>query len=257
MRGFLISILILSVYRVQSQFEEYEEDNKLDDSVCSNGDLYVANPNDCAKYVKCNQGSKTISGYFKCNDGLLYEQEEGCIPTTYANCKYGPLATTPKAEQVDDIEAYKYGCRENKQSGYLSHPTDCSKYIECRLGGARIYTCLNKENFNVENQKCDANTVCVSNKNHPYTYLKSVPSEAIRQCINNLNANNYIAGYENSLGRVCKYVVCGDEPKLGECGEFALNTTSRSCDSNITCSANINQIGFLAILILSLVNLIF
>lgn len=259
MKAFLkiFSIIFLSICHVKSQnlYAEYVEDNKFDDSVCAGGKLYVPNTNDCAKFIRCDRNNLKIDSYFKCNEGYLYDIFGGCVPLIETACKYGPYATTPKSVTVNDVDAYKYGCRESNQGRFLSHPTDCSKYIKCTLFGANIYTCLSNEKFNLDNQKCEANGNCVIPQNHPYTYLSSIPSETIRQCLN--YGNNYTAGYYNSRGRLCNYLICGDEPKLGECIEYAFNATSRLCDSTVTCSATINQIGFIAILIITLVNLIF
>lgn len=113
----------------------------LENNYCNTHDGFSQYPGDCSKFLFCKYGVLYIG---VCKSNLAYNQNlKTCDSTTI--CQKG---------NQGQIQSTTLDC-QSKTQGLHSHPTDCSKFINCANGVAKIHDCAAGTVFNPASKVCD------------------------------------------------------------------------------------------------------
>ncbi|XP_033754673.1 uncharacterized protein LOC117337653 [Pecten maximus] len=85
------------------------------------------------------QDTALCGRYFRCVGGQEFRDAQWCAVTTVAPVTIGPVTTTPPVT-VGPTAAPGEFC-DNHPAGDYSHPTDCSKFIQCANGNTYVLSC--------------------------------------------------------------------------------------------------------------------
>ena len=188
---------------------------------CKQGSIEVmSHPLDCSKYIECKVDMEIVhscpSGeYF--NPDLMF-----CDIANFVECKIGNIVETTTT--MPSLNYCKQGSIE-----VMSHPLDCSKYIECKVDMEIVHSCPSGEYFNPDLMFCDiANFVeCkTAGINEPTISNSSLTSYC-----------NYRTGNISYPNDCSKYIECANDKEIiKQCpSETFFNPELQECLQNFPC----------------------
>jgi len=182
-------------------------------------------PDDCSKYVVCQNNCATIN---TCPSGQLWNPETQCCDK---DCNVDcPGSGFPCPTCSNNLTV----CAGRPDNTFLQYPDDCSKYIECQGNCATIKACIENELWNTITERCE--TAC--NVDCPGS---GYPCPT---CSNNLTvcAGKPNGSYQSYPNNCTQYVLCENNcGTVRECPyEQLWNNATNQCEDacEVDCANN-------------------
>nr|CBM69262.1 venom protein Ci-23c [Chelonus inanitus] len=121
-------------------------------------------PEDCTKYIQCNNGQAAV---LNCGPGSNFNPKTHQCDSSYVKQDCHNLA--------DSQETLRMFCK-NVINGPISHPFDCSKFIECSSAMSTIKNCPPGLVYNSKIKVCDWPTSvqgCLENNENGKEHLSA------------------------------------------------------------------------------------
>ena len=135
-------------FNEQSQNCDYEENIKCKitkNALCDsdNEGYFIEHPSDCRGWLWCSNGNG-MEGF--CPEGFFFNyRDQTCDFPDNVFCPWIPTTTITVNPLCENVE----------NGAFISHPTNCNKWIWCFNGKASEGSCPDEFYFNGEDQTCD------------------------------------------------------------------------------------------------------